>query len=88
MGVRYPGPVSRHNLVCPLFLWYLVPVWDRFATTVAKDAFGRHGAIHDLALRGGWSEWLEECHGKGKGVLGTSLVHPNGSARPWVLWCG
>ena len=37
MGVRYPGLVSRHNLVCPLLLWHLVPVWDRlcFATTVA-----------------------------------------------------
>ena len=53
MGVRYPGPVSRHNLVCSfLFLWYLVPVWDRFATTVAVGAFGRHGATHDLAQRG------------------------------------
>ena len=43
MGVRYPGPVSRHNLVCPLLLlWYLVPVWDRlsFATTVAVDVTG------------------------------------------------
>ena len=52
MGVRYPNPVSRHNLVCPLLLlWYLVPVWDRlsFAMTVAVDAFGRHGATHDLA---------------------------------------
>ena len=31
-----------------------VPVWDRlcFATTVAVDAFGRHGATHDLAQRG------------------------------------
>ena len=61
MGVRYPGPVSRHNLVCPLLLlWYLIPVWDRlcFATTVAIDAFGRHGATHDLAQwgvsRSGW----------------------------------
>src|SRR5215216_4967574 len=44
MGVRYPGLVSRHNLVCPwLVLRALVPVWDRFcfATTVAVDAFGR-----------------------------------------------
>ena len=50
MGVRYPGPVSRHNLVCPLMLlWYLVPIWDRFAMTVAVDAFGRHGASNDLA---------------------------------------
>ena len=62
MGVRYPGSVSRHDLVCPLLLrWYLVPVWDRFvlprwwpyfATTVAVDAFGRHGATHDLAKWG------------------------------------
>ena len=54
MGVRYPGPVSRHNLVCPLLLWYLVPVWDRlcFATTVAVGVFGRHGATQDLAQWG------------------------------------
>ena len=55
MGVRYPGSVSRHNLVCPLLLrWYLVPVWDHFcfAKTEAVDAFGRHGATHDLAQRG------------------------------------
>ena len=39
--------------MCPLLLlWYLIPVWDRFATTVAADAFGRHGATHDLAQRG------------------------------------
>ena len=39
MGVRYPGPVSRHNLVDPLLLWYRVPVWDRLclATTMALD---------------------------------------------------
>ena len=50
MGVRYPGPVSRHNLVCPLLmLWYLIPVWDHlcFATTVAVGVFGRHGATQE-----------------------------------------
>ena len=52
MGVRYPGLVSRHNLVCPLLLWYLVPVWDHFATTVAVGVWGRHGATHDLAQWG------------------------------------
>ena len=55
MGMRYPGPVSRHNLVCPLLLlWYLVPVWDRlcFSTTVAVGVYGRHGATHDLAKWG------------------------------------
>ena len=37
-----------------LLLWYLVPVWDRlnFATTVAVDAFGMHGATHDLTQWG------------------------------------
>ena len=35
MGVRYPGPVSRHNLVDLLLLWYRVPIWDGlFATMV------------------------------------------------------
>ena len=49
-----------------LFLWYLVPVWDRFATTVAVGVFGRHGATQDLALRGRWSEWPGRVHGKGR----------------------
>ena len=53
MGVRYPGPVSTHNLVCLLMLlWYLIPVWDRFATMVAVGVCGRHGATHDLAQWG------------------------------------
>src|SRR4051812_45274545 len=50
MGVRYPGPVSRHSLVCSLLrLWYLLPVWDVYvlATTVAVGVFGRHGATQD-----------------------------------------
>ena len=34
MGVLYPGPVSRHNLVSPLLsFWYRVPEWI-VATTV------------------------------------------------------
>ena len=49
-----------------LFLWYLVPVWDRFATTVAVGVFGRHGATQDLALRGRWSEWPGRVHDKGR----------------------
>ena len=66
-GRAYPGPVGRHNLVCSfLFLWYLVPIWDRFATTVAVDVFGRHGATQDLALRGRWSEWPGRVHDKGR----------------------
>ena len=48
MGARYPDQVGGHNLVCSfLFLWYLVPVWDRFATMVAVGVFGRHGATQD-----------------------------------------
>ena len=53
MGVRYPGPVTRYNLVDLLLLWYLVPVWDRlFATTMAFGVFGRNGATHELAQWG------------------------------------
>ena len=59
MGVRYPGPVSRHNLVCPLLLYpdcpRLGPFCDsggHFATTVAVGVFGRHGATQDLAQWG------------------------------------
>ena len=48
MGVRYPGPESRHNLVCPLLLLYLgcpcVGPLFVLATTVAVGVFGRHGA--------------------------------------------
>ena len=84
MGVRYPGPVSRHNLVCPLLLlWYLVPVWDRlcFATTVAVGAFGRHGATQDLAQRGVGRSGRESVMAVGR-FCRNALVHPNGSARP------
>ena len=61
MVVRYPGPISRHNLVSPLLLrWYLVPVWDRFVLPQrwpfchdgGRDAFGRHGATRELAQLG------------------------------------
>ena len=63
----YSSLVGRHNLVCSfLFLWYLVPVWDRFATTVAVGVFGRHGATRDLALRGSWSELPGRVHDKGR----------------------
>ena len=35
MGMRYPGPVSRHNLVCSLLRFLVpVPVRDVLATTV------------------------------------------------------
>ena len=50
MGVRYPGPVSKHNLVCPLLsLWYRVPEWDRlcFGHNGGCCVFGRHGATQD-----------------------------------------
>ena len=53
----YPGLVFE--LMSPFGTVY-------FATTVAEDAFGRHGATHDLALRGSWSEWPGECHDKGR----------------------
>ena len=77
MGVRYPGPVSRHNLVCPLLiLWYLVPVWDHlcFATTVAVGVFSRHRT----SPVGSESEWPGECHGS-RSVL---------SERRWSIRMG
>ena len=30
MGVRYPGPVSRHNLVCPLLLLWIRSAWGTY----------------------------------------------------------
>ena len=84
MGVRYPGPISRHNRVCPLMLlWYVVPVWDRlcFAMMVVVGVFGTHGATQDLALRGSWSEWPGRVHDKGRVSLGCFGPH-YGSARP------
>ena len=57
MRGRYLGQVGRHKPWVPVvFVWILVPVWDRFATTVAVGAFGRHETTQDLAQRGvGWS---------------------------------
>ena len=82
MGMHYPDQVGGHNLVCSfLFLWYLVPVWDRFATTVAVGAFGRHGATQDLAQRGVGRSGRESVMAVGR-FCRNALVHPNGSARP------
>ena len=42
MGVRYPGPVSRHNLVCPLLLYGSrspCGIVDVLATTVVIVSF-------------------------------------------------
>ena len=51
MGVRYPGPVSRHNLVCPFVVMVPCPRLGpfMFSMMVVVDAFGRHGANQDLA---------------------------------------
>ena len=79
MGMRYPGPVSRHNLVEPLLLWYHVPVWDcLFATTVVV-----------LPLVG----WVTQDEAQwGVGRSGRKSVMAMGefcqSARPWIPWCG
>ena len=49
MRGRYLGRVGQHKPCVPVvFVRILVPVWDRFATTVAV---GRHGATQDLAQR-------------------------------------
>ena len=58
------------------------------ATVVVVVSGGRHGATHD-SPEGSESEWSGECHdNRSCGFVGMPLVHPNGSARPWVLWCG
>ena len=88
MGTLYPDQAGGHNLVCSfLFLWYLVPVWDHFATTVAVGVFGRHGATQDLALRGRWSEWPGRVHGKGR--VSSEYFRPpewEYEARYFVVW--
>ena len=65
MGVRYPGPVSRHNLVCPL-LRFLVPVPVRdvyvLATTVVVVSLVDPGPPRTSPVGSG-SEWPRECHG-------------------------
>ena len=48
-GHSLPWAGKQNNLVCLLLLWYLVPVWDRSCHDSGVDAFGRHGATHDLA---------------------------------------
>ena len=65
MGVLYPGPVSRHNLVCPLLrFWYRVPMWDSlcFGHDGGRCVFGRHRATQYYP-KGSESEWPGECHG-------------------------
>ena len=54
---------------------------------VAVGAFGRHGATQDLAQRGVGRSGRESVMAVGQ-FCQKSLVHPNGSARPWVPWCG
>ena len=88
MHGHYLGQVGRHKPCVPVvFVKILIPVWDRFATTVAVGAFGRHGATQDLAQRGvGWSG-RDSVMAVGL-FCWNALVHPNGSARPCVPWCG
>ena len=81
MRGRYLGQVGRHKPCVPVvFLRILVPVWDRFATTVAVGAFGRHGATQDLAQRGVGRSGRESGMAVGR-FRRNALVHPNGSAR-------
>ena len=88
--IPWPGR-QTYPCVLVLFLWYLVPVWDRFATMVAVGVFGRHGATQDLALRGRWSEWPGRVHGKGR-VSSEYLGPPEWEyeAKYSVVWvkCG
>lgn len=54
MRGRYLGRVGRHKPCVPMFGFELMSPFGTiyFAMTVAVDAFGRHGATHDLAQRG------------------------------------
>ena len=56
MGARYPDQVGGHKPCVPV-VDICIPLSPfgtvySFATTVAVDSFGRHGATHDLAQRG------------------------------------
>ena len=62
------------------------PEWE-FDHDGGQGVFGRHGATQDQPVgdlgrsgRGELWQW--------RGFDGMPLVHPNGSARPWVPWCG
>ena len=46
-----------------------------------------HGATQDLA-RGELVGVAGRVSSQLIGFVGMSLVHPNGSERPWVPWCG
>ena len=55
MGARYPDQVGGHKPCEPEFGYVHMSPFGTvycFAMTVAVDAFGRHGATHDLAQRG------------------------------------
>ena len=52
-----------------------------------RGVFGRHGATQDQPV-GEWVGVAGRVSWQWKGFVGMPLVHPNGSARPWVPWCG
>ena len=65
-GRAYPGPVSRHNLVCPC-LRFLVAVSMRevLATTVVGVSLVDTGPSR-TSLLGIGLVWPGECHGNGR----------------------
>ena len=74
--------------MCPLLrLWYRVPEWDRFGHDGGFFVVGRHGATQDYPVED-WVVVAGRVSWQWKGFVGMPLVHPNGSARPWVPWCG
>ena len=86
-GRAYPDQVSGHNLVCS-FLRFLVPVpeWE-LTTTVVGVSLVDTGPPRTSPL-GIWFGVAGRVMWQWRGFDGMSLVHPNGSARPWVPWCG
>ena len=84
MGVRYPDQVGGHKPCVPGFDLILRegPRVDR-ATMVVVVCRGRHGATHDLAQRGVSRSGRQSVMAVGR-FSRNAVVHPNGSARPWV----
>ena len=90
MRGRYLVQVGRHKPCEPEFGYVHMSPFGTvycFASTVAVDAFGRHGATHDLAQRGVGRSGRESVMAIDR-FFQNVVGPPNGSARPWVPLCG
>ena len=60
---------------------------DVLATTVVVVSLVDTGPPR-TSLVGEWVRVAERVSWQWRGFVGMPLVHPNGSTRPWVPWCG